>query len=132
VRIFSKRDLIRVTSQARAGISTRFRIRIENHPDNPAVAAAPYTSGSAAPDPVTDKLVYGAGVFSDKKDEIENEETGSARARRARLYCHVQYEVAFRKGYAVDIGSQKGSWDIVGVARDMTGSAITVYLLARA
>jgi len=130
MRIKLNRDILKFSRMARADIGRRWILYIAAPAISPDVAADPFAPGNE-PNPDTDTVIIGAGVFQQTKDAVQGEVTGDVITRKATLQVHPTYEPYFQRGYAVKVGQETGLFEILGVTTDTTRLVCTISLMAR-
>lgn len=130
MKISNKRDILKWFNDIRSGDGRRFIGRIQVLPPfDP--SAAPLDSQSEHLDPTTDTVFQGAGIFALTSDEANPEMFNSVIKRRGTLEVHPQYEEYFRQAYAVQVGGERGSFEVVSVDTGVNKITCHVKLQSR-
>jgi hypothetical protein len=131
MRISNKRDILKWFNEIRAGDGRRFIGRIQVKPVSQSPYAAPLDATSERLDPSTDTVFQGAGIFGLTGDSADPELFDSVIKRTGQLDVHPQYEQFFRQAYSVQVGGEKGSFEVVGVDTGVNKITCHVKLKSR-
>jgi hypothetical protein len=130
MRINNKREILKLFNDIRSGSGRRFLARIQVQPPfDP--SAAPLDSQSEHLDPSTDTVISGAGIFALTSDVADPELFNSVIRRKGTLEVHPEYEETFRQAYSVQVGGERGSFEVVSVDTGVNKITCHVKLQAR-
>lgn len=131
MRVVNKRDILKWNNDIRSGDGRRFIARIQVKPNTQIPYAPPLDSTSEHLDPTTDLVVVGAGIFGLTSDKSNPEAYNSVIVRTGILDVHPEYEATFRQAYAVQVGGEKGSFEVVSVSTGVNKITCRVMLKSR-
>jgi hypothetical protein len=131
MRISNKRDILRWFNDIRSGDGRRFIGRIQVLQSTFSPYAAPLSPQSEFLNPATDTVFTGAGIFALTSDSADPELFNSVIKRTGTLDVHPQYEEYFRQAYAVQVGGEKGSFEVVSVDTGVNKITCHVKLQSR-